>query len=207
VTDWVPNYQYFVNLLPSLLSGVKNKELLVVGCGTGNEILAFQKLTNNWKITGIDPSPNMVFQAREKLKEYDEVQLIDGEVADLPSHHRFEAATLLLVLHFLEDNGAKLGLLKQIADHLAPDAPFVILDITGDTNQIAKNLDILKNMLPSHLEAEQVEVRIERIRKELFSISEERLAQLFEEASFERPTRFFQSSIYMGWLTYKISKS
>ena len=41
--------------LPKLLSDTDNKDLLVVGCGTGNEIVQFAKADQDWKITGVDP--------------------------------------------------------------------------------------------------------------------------------------------------------
>jgi tRNA (cmo5U34)-methyltransferase len=33
VETWIPNYHYFLDRLPKLLSETKQKDLLVVGCG------------------------------------------------------------------------------------------------------------------------------------------------------------------------------
>lgn len=203
VETWIPNYHYFLNRLPKLLRETKQKNLLVVGCGTGNEIEKFVRAPEYWKITGIDPSPEMIKQAREKLQTYDNVTLIEGLLANLDIERTYGAATLLLVLHFLDDNGNKLNLLKDIAERLVSGAPFVILDITGDKNKIRQNLKILKLLLPDGLDEEQINNRLNRIETELFTVSEERLSELCTEAGFEPPLRFFQSSIYMGWLTKK----
>ena len=102
--------------LPKLLSGTNPKDLLVAGCGTGNEIERFVQTPEHWVITGIDPSPEMIIQARENLKSYDNVTLIKGLIM-----------------------GAKL----------------VILDITGDKQQIRDNLQVLKLLLPEGLNEEQ----------------------------------------------------
>ncbi|MFT4095200.1 MAG: hypothetical protein QM640_16335 [Niabella sp.] len=107
------------------------------------------------------------------------------------------------VLHFLDDNGNKLNLLKDIADRLVSGAAFVMLDITGDKKQIRQNLKILRLLLPDGLNEEQINNRLNRIESELFVVSEERLSELLQEAGFEPPLRFFQSSVYMGWLTKK----
>jgi tRNA (cmo5U34)-methyltransferase len=109
----------------------------------------------------------------------------------------------VLVLHFLDDNGNKLSLLKGIAERLVSGATFVMLDITGNKNQIQQNLKVLRLLLPSGLDKEQINTRLNRIENELFPVSEERLSELCEEAGFEPPLRFFQSSIYMGWLMKK----
>jgi len=203
VETWIPNYHYFMDRLPKLLHETNRKDLLVVGCGTGNEIERFIRAREHWEITGVDPSPDMVKQARLKLQHHKNVKLIEGLVTDLDIEKKFGAATLLLVLHFLDDDGEKLNLLKEIAERLEPGAPFVMLDITGDENQMKKNLKILRLLLPDGLDEEQVNSRLSRIENELFPVSEKRLSDLIVEAGFEPPLRFFQSATYMGWLTMR----
>ncbi len=203
VGNWIPGYHYFLGLLPKILKGTANKDLLVVGCGTGNEIEQFAQTSGRWEITGIDPSPDMIMLAREKLQGYKNIRLFQGTVPELDTGKIFGAATLLLVLHFLADNGDKLRLLKSIAERLAPGAQFIMLDITGGKDQIKGNLEILKLLLPDGLDEMQIKNRMYRIENELNPIPEERLSALCIEAGFEPPLRFFQSSIYMGWATRK----
>ncbi len=203
VETWIPNYHCFLDCLPKLLSKTNSKDLLVVGCGTGNEIERFVKTNENWKITGVDPSPEMLKQAAKKFKNYDNVTLIEGFTSNLEIEKKYGVATLLLVLHFFKDNGDKLNLLKDIANRLISGATFVMMDITGNQNQIKQNLKALKLLLPNELDKEQINKRLNRIENELYTVSEERLSELCEEAGFETPLRFYQSSIYMGWLTKK----
>src|SRR5690606_18841411 len=145
--------------------------------GTGNEIDKFVKSSEHWTITGLDPSPEMIKQANDKLHTYDNVTLIEGLVSDIDIEKKYNVATLLLVLHFLDDNGNKLNLLKDIANRLVSGATFVMLDITGDRNQIQQNLKVLKLLLPDGLDKEQINNRLNRIENELFAVSEERLSQ------------------------------
>jgi tRNA (cmo5U34)-methyltransferase len=203
VETWIPNYHYFLDCLPKLLSDTNGKDLLVVGCGTGNEIERFVRAPEHWTITGIDPSPEMIKQADDKLQSYDNLKLITGLVSDLDVEIKYNVATLLLVLHFLDDNSNKLNLLRDIADRLVSGATFVMLDITGDKKQIQQNLKIYRLLLPNGLDEEQINNRLNRIENELYTVSEERLSELLQEAGFEKPLRFFQASIYMGWLTKK----
>jgi tRNA (cmo5U34)-methyltransferase len=201
VETWIPNYHYFIDNLPKLLRETENKDLLVVGCGTGNEIERFVHAAEQWKITGIDPSPEMINQAVQKLSNFDKVNLIEGLVSDLDKSHRYGAATLLLVLHFMDDNGTKFSLLKNIAERLEIGAPLILLDITGNRKQIKENLEVLRLLLPNNLDKEGIKNRLNRIENELHAVSEERLRELLGEAGFEAPLRFFQTSIYMGWMT------
>ena len=201
VETWIT--QYFLECLPKLLKETDNKDLLVVGCGTGNEIEQFVQAPEHWKITGIDPSPEMILQAREKLKGYEYVMLIEGLITDLPIEKKYNAATLLLVLHFLEDNGSKLNLLKDIAGRLGSGATIVMLDITVATSQIRQSLEIYRLLLPDNLDKQEISTRLHRMENKLYLVSEERIAELCTEAGFEKPLRFFQSSIYIGWITKK----
>lgn len=203
VETWIPNYNYFLDQLPKLLHEAKQKNILIVGCGTGNEIERFVTAAEPWTIMGIDPSPEMIAQAKDKLQPYDNITLVEGLVSDLDRSKKYGVATLLLVLHFLEDNGSKLNLLRDIADRLVSGAPFIMLDVTGDKSQIKKNLHILRLLLPAGLDEEQINNRLNRIENDLHAVSESRLSELLQEAGFEAPLRFFQSSIYMGWMTQK----
>lgn len=203
VSDWISGYQSFIDQLPRLLGDGKERNLLVAGCGTGNEIKAISESKKGWSITGVDPSPEMIAQAKEKLKAHPTIQLKTGLVSDLKTSPKYNAATLILVLHFLEDDGSKLDLLKQIADRLQPEGQFIMLDITGSSWLIQKNLQVLKQLVPDHLDANDIDNRLERIQNELHYVTEERLTELLMLAGFDRPVRFFQSSIYMGWITYK----
>src|SRR5690242_6784620 len=144
VETWIPNYNYFMDNLPKLLSETGNKKLLVVGCGTGNEIERFTHAAEEWSITGIDPSSDMIKQAVQKLGDFKNINLVEGLVSDLDKSDKYGASTLLLVLHFMEDNGTKLSLLKDIADRLETGAPFILLDITGNKTQVKENLDVLR---------------------------------------------------------------
>ncbi|WPZ12395.1 class I SAM-dependent methyltransferase [Roseivirga spongicola] len=189
--------------LPKLLSDTDNKDLLVVGCGTGNEIVQFAKADQDWKITGVDPSPEMINQAKERLAKHENIELIKGLVSDLSQDRKYGAVTLLLILHFLEDNGEKLNLLRQIAQRLKTEAPLVMLGITGDQKQMKTNLKVLKQLLPNNLDKDLLQNRLQRIENDLHYVPEERLMELCQEAGFERPIRFFQTSIYMGWITWK----
>lgn len=204
VEIWIPNYRYFMDLLPGLLRETEEKNLLVAGCGTGTEVERFVHAKESWSITGVDPSPEMIAQAIHKFKNENQVRLVEGVVGDLPIEEPFGAATLLLVLHFMEDDGTKLSLLKDIAQRLRSKAPLVLLDITGSKQQIRENLQVLKKLLPDGLDEEDVNNRLHRIENKLHPVSEDRLSELLEAAGFEAPLRFFQNSIYMGWLCRKL---
>ncbi|MDN5217304.1 class I SAM-dependent methyltransferase [Fulvivirgaceae bacterium BMA12] len=207
ISVWMPHYQFVINLLPALVKDANdtgNKELLVVGCGTGNEILAFRQSGLDWPITGIDPSPEMIALARKKVADHKNISIACRQVQDLAPSGLFGAATLILVLHFLPDDGAKQNLLESISSRLEANSPFVLVDIFGDQNEIRQNLDILRHTLPADMDPVIIDERLEKIKTQIHYIPEKRLIGLLEAAGFEKPVRFHQSTIYGGWITKKI---
>jgi len=103
-------------------------ELLVVGAGGGAEIARFLPPNPDWRLTGVDPSREMLALARttvERLALEDRVTLVQGTIDDIPSDARFDAATCLYVLHFLPDDD-KLAVLRAIAARLRPGAPLLV---------------------------------------------------------------------------------
>ncbi|MEM6700025.1 MAG: class I SAM-dependent methyltransferase, partial [Bacteroidota bacterium] len=190
IQNWMPNYDSLLNCLPELLDGRMQKaknRVLVVGSGTGNELEILAKAKQEWQFLGIDPSPEMNVQAQDKLANFPNVEIQEAYAKDTPTTPQFQAATLLLVLHFLPDDGSKLALLKDIADRLESGAPFVMAGIFGSREELITNLKILKTLFPPNFAPEDSEERLERIRDHIQYIPESRLAELFEEAGFEPP--------------------
>lgn len=102
--------------------------LLVVGAGGGMEIEHFLPANPGWRLTGVDPSREMLALARgrsERLGVQDRVELLHGTVDDLPPERAFDAAVCLFVLHFLADDD-KLALLRGIAARLRDEAPLLV---------------------------------------------------------------------------------
>jgi tRNA (cmo5U34)-methyltransferase len=101
-------YELMFTLTYSFLRALGKAELdiLVVGAGGGAEIERFLPDNPGWRVTGVDPSRDMLNLAAakaERLGVADRVTLIHGSLDDVPADHRFDAATCLFVLHFLPD--------------------------------------------------------------------------------------------------------
>lgn len=167
--------------------------LLVVGAGGGAEIEHFLPDNPGWRITGVDPSEDMLALARAKaahLGVSDRVTLVRGTVENLPRETCFDAATCLFVLHFLPDAG-KLALLRDIAGQLCPDAP-VLVATAARTQQEEGLRDDFLGTWQQHgelmgLPAEQMAERIAQLRPMLPTLSApEDYVRLLHEAGFRR---------------------
>lgn len=123
-------YDLLFMLTQCFLRALEQPELnlLVVGVGGGAEIERFLPDNPSWRLTGVDPSREMLTLAHTKVEELglrERVTLLRGTVEDLATEARFDAATCLFVLHFLPDE-AKRETLRGIARRLRPGAPVLV---------------------------------------------------------------------------------
>lgn len=129
VREAIPGYEALHQLSCMVLAEVTggHGRALVAGAGTGGECIALAQACPGLQVVGVDPAADMLAHAERKVAEHGlnaRVRLYPSKVSDLPKFEPFDAATLLLVLHFLPDDGAKLALLTDIAQHLKPGAPW-----------------------------------------------------------------------------------
>lgn len=132
----VPGYDAIFDMAIVMLSQrvPEQCKLLVVGAGGGNDLIAFGTAFPRWGITGVDPSPEMLSIARARVEEQgigDRVETVCGKVEDISAERRFDAATCVLVMHFIEDDGSKLELLKELGKRLNPGAPLIVVNFCG----------------------------------------------------------------------------
>jgi tRNA (cmo5U34)-methyltransferase len=212
----VPGYAVLHDLVGLLLGAAvpEDSHVLVVGVGTGKELAVLGRARPARRFTAVDPSPEMLAKAetlieRENLAQ--RVTLVSGYVDELPASVRFDAATLLLVMHFLPDDrgaerGGKAGLLEALARRLKPGAPLILADACGDPATPAfKRLlaasrawKILTGMTP-----EEEEEGYQRIIKTIPFVTEARIHELLAEAGFGAPEMFFRSLMFGAWIAWR----
>ncbi|WP_417464808.1 class I SAM-dependent methyltransferase [Kordiimonas sp.] len=177
--------------------------LLVVGAGGGMEMKAFADTHPAWAFTGIDPAPQMLTLANEVLGEHaPRAKLIEGYIDAAPDG-LFDAATCMLVLHFLS-TPERLHTLREIRRRLKPGAPFIAAHSSfpqGDTRGrwLARYAAFA---LGSGAEAEKVEHMRSAIEAHLNLLSPEEDEKLLREAGFSGVEIFYTGFTFRGWVAY-----
>ncbi|HEY3272929.1 MAG TPA: class I SAM-dependent methyltransferase [Methanocella sp.] len=184
--------------------------LLIAGAGTGMEICTFGPHSPGWNMTGVDPSGEMLAIAQKKIDEEqlaNPINLFKGYVHDLPETTDYDAATCILVMHFLPDDGSKLRLLESISRRLKSGSPFILVDGFGmkDSDSFNRTVSAWKTFAKTQgADPQLVEEGFSgQILKRLQFVPEERIVTLLEEAGFEKPSRFYTGFLYGGWMTTK----
>lgn len=179
--------------------------ILVVGAGTGAELIAFAEAEPGWRLTGVDPSAQMLETARRKLAAHhlaDRVTLFHGYVHELPDTV-FDAATATSVMHFLPDDAAKLRFLRSIAAHLRPRGALLLIDTAGEpgTAQFDEAMAAwMRYTRVMGLTEDDVRTYRERVRHDVTFLPESRILELLEEAGFGTVEPFFRALTFRGWI-------
>lgn len=178
--------------------------VLVVGAGGGLETRALAIQEPAFRFVGVDPAPQMIDLAREVIGEalLDRVELVEGTVEDLPDAP-FDAATCLLVIGLLPDDGSKATLLRRIRARLTPGAPFVLADHCLDRG--ATDFDEKVERYGAYARAsgvatEVVDQAMAALRNNAHLVPAERDEQLLDDAGFAHHECFYAGLTWRAWL-------
>lgn len=204
----VPGYETMHDLSLNLLQRhfPSRANILVAGAGTGEEVISCAQGNLSWHITGVDPTEKMLSIARihvEYANLNERVHLHLGEVKDLQPEAQFDAATSILVMQFIPDDGGKKEYLQAIASRMKPGGKFIIIDLVGDTAspEFAIFLATWKaRQLRLGEDAAEVEKDFAHILRDIRFVSEERMGGLLREAGFTNVCKFFQAYLFCGWV-------
>lgn len=201
---FVPGHHDMLRMATMLLAenSPVDAHVLAVGAGGGIELRHFAEAHAGWRFTGVDLSAQMLAVARSTLGELAErCALIEGTIEAVPPGP-FDAASCLLTLHMIPDDGSKLATLQAIRARLRPGAPFVIVDHCLDKAdpQFARRLDrYARFALDSGASPEDVARACEGIRQSVPMISREREEALLEKAGFRNIEIFYAGLLWTGW--------
>jgi tRNA (cmo5U34)-methyltransferase len=206
----IPAYHSIYELTQHLLRDRLNKEarILVAGAGTGKEIIDCSQNNSLWSFTGFDPAEPMLSIARKKVAAAsleNKISLVQGIIDDV-TEKDFDAATSILVMQFLPDDGTKLNFLKGISDKLKPGALIVLVDLEGEIGSYEYNTfnAAWKNQ-QLFIRGENDRVRKEFIirEKEVHFIPQKRIESLLEEVGFYKIHKFFKAYLFGGYVAIK----
>jgi len=204
-----PGYDVLHDALASVTASLLGDDahVLVVGAGTGTEIVRLSWAQPEWRFTAVDPSAEMLDRCRERVEaeglggrvEYrcDRVEALSGE-------SRFDAATSVFVAHFIQDPGAKRRFFRAIARRVRSGAPLLLADLHKNASGHAfEQLTAAWRcaVRRAGMEADTVETAFARMERQIDFVTGDELAQILDETGFTAPTRFFQCFLWGAWWT------
>ncbi|WP_437721129.1 SAM-dependent methyltransferase [Sorangium sp. So ce861] len=195
--------QVAAEVIAAALPDNEAASLLMVGIGTGSEVKPFARYVGaGVRFTGVDPSPEMLAVAREKLAAeglLERTSLHACELRDLARGPLFDGAQMIGVLHHLPGDEARLELLREIAGRLKPGAPFVLGCRTGDDPRLRAVED--RRAIAGGWPPEAAEQRRKAMASLRVPASDEEVFALLSRAGFVEPCLIFGELHIKVWVT------
>ncbi|MCP1359311.1 class I SAM-dependent methyltransferase [Aneurinibacillus migulanus] len=213
----IPGYHHLYDITDRLMTAQLNPstssaEVLIVGAGGGQELVTFGSRHEDWLFTGVDPSARMLEIARLRVERAalgPRVSFRQGTIEQLSPDHLFDAATCLLVLHFVKGLPQKQELLHRIAERLKPGAPIFLASINGEPNTAAFTVQMeawKSHMLDNGIPIQDWERFAASLGRESDPVRDSVVRGLLEEAGFTQITRYFGSYLINAWFAVKGSR-
>lgn len=183
----------------------KNSRVLVAGTGTSNEAVLFAAENQGWKIVAFDNAGEMIKVSKRKIsrkKLNKQITFVHGEITDVEEDN-FDAATALLVMHFIKD---KKSFLQNIYRRLKPGGIIILADICGNrkSGEFKEFLSYWKEFqVRKREDKEKIKETFMHIQNDLRIISTEKTITLLEETGFRNTGKFFTSLLINGFLAKK----
>ena len=202
ITRLVPGYELLHQLTNAQLKATlkDNAHILVVGAGTGKEILALAALNPTWQFTAQDTSSDMLAIAKQAFEEHGiakRVNVIEGELDKLST--KADAALCLLVMHFLKDDGSKKQLLKNIKANLNKGANLFISDLMKPETDFEREAQITVCADLGLSDTGQA-YTAQNLDSEFYSLDRMRFSELLNECKYGIPKLYFKALGFSGYV-------
>ncbi|MBQ4850374.1 class I SAM-dependent methyltransferase [Pseudoalteromonas sp. MMG012] len=197
----VPGYELLHQLTAAQLVTLLPDEstILVIGAGTGKDIIELAQHNDSWHFVAQDISCDMLNIAKLQLTHHGLASRVTFHygalsVLDMP----VDAAICLLVMHFLPDTGEKHALLKSIHRNLQPKAPLFLADLVSPETQFERESQLLMCRSLGLTEVGEQRMR-HNLNHEFYPLERMRLAELLDQAAFSSANCYFKALGFSGF--------
>lgn len=184
--------------------------VLVVGCGTGTELLHLASQHPRWRFEAVEPAEPMLNACRRRVSAAgleDRVRLHQCRLEGFriePCH----AATAILVSQHVVDDTLATAFFRDIAANLTSGGLCFSADISVPPQEPERELilQVWQRQASTAGVPEQglIDLRA-RFGRDLVARPAAVIERLFKEAGFLPPIQVFQSLIYVAWSSRKVA--
>lgn len=182
-----------------LLEVPEDSRVLIVGAGTGQELLYLAEAFPMFIFSVVEPDPSMLEICIKKCKAGDifpRCTFHEGILETIPGNDCFQAATSILVSHYLPSSEVKRKYFQDIASKLAPKGLLVGADLVTwqPTNSPSNLLGLWKRTM-NYANAP--------VPPEVPAVNPQELENIVVGGGFDSPVFFYQALLMNAWYSRK----
>ena len=173
--------------------------ILVVGTGTGPELIYLAEAQPSWNFVAIEPDREALEICRKKCEEKGittRCTFHEGTLESLPGNETFDAATSILVSHFLPNREARCDFFRKIGARLNSNTLLVSADLLTQVS-----LDDSRSLLP--IWKRTMNYANTRTPPIVPAIMPDELGAIVREGGFTLPNYFYQALLINAWFARK----
>lgn len=181
--------------------------VLCIGVGTGPELIYLAKAFPGWQFTAVEPAAPMLDACRKRAEAEGiagRCTFHQGTLDTLPEGEPFDAATCLLVSHFILNADDRRDFYRGIAARLHPGGILVNADLAGDVSDPAHQnlLEVwMRTMKYTGMSDAELEKHHASFETDVALLPPAELGALVESSGFDLPVLFFQSLMIHAWFS------
>lgn len=185
--------------------------ILCVGAGTGTEVLHLAAANPGWRFTAVEPSRAMLNVCRRKLEAAglaDRCEFYEGYVETLPDAGPYDAATSILVSHFILDQAKREDYFRQIAQRLVAGGLFLNADLCGDVDAAMHEYRLQqwqRLWFQSDAPKEEIEGMRTALQHHVALLPPSRVEELLSAAGFDQVMPAYHFHLIRGWVAQRAS--
>ena len=184
---------------------------LCVGAGTGAELLFLAEAFPGWQFTAVEPALPMLDLCRQRAEEAgiaSRCTFHAGYLDTLPDAPPFDAATSLLVTHFLLTPGARRDYWAQVAARLRPNGVLMASTLASDLSAPAYQslLQVWLQMQRYTGTPEDAIAKMpESYGRDIAVLPPAEIEAEITASGFDAPIAFYQALLIHAWYTKRVS--
>lgn len=176
--------------------------ILVAGAGTGAEVRFLAPLFPQWRFTLVDPSAAMLDVGRRhaEAEGFAERCVFHAGLVSSLSADPFDAATSILVSHFLADAAERQAYFAAIAARLKPGGRLFNADLCADVEapSFAAVMDLWLSL--AGMPDERKPMFRSAFGKTLAAHGPAEVEAMITRAGFNAPVQCFQAALIRAWM-------
>ncbi len=182
--------------------------ILCVGVGTGTELINLAKAFPKWHFTAVEPAAPMLDICRQRAEECgitSRCTFHEGYLDSLPAADLFDAATCLVVSHFIMQREDRRNFFSQIAARLRPNGYLISSDLSFDpsTATYQNFLELWLGLF--QMPAEQIEKMRPVFSQNVAVLPPIEVESIIAASGFDQPVLFFQTLLLHAWYAKRTS--
>lgn len=208
----VPGYELMHALVSPTLQALlgASARVLVVGCGTGQEVVNIARAQPLWRVDAVDESFRMAEAARHAADRAGVGSRVRIFAHALSEHTErdYDAVVCLLVGHFIADDGSRLTFMGDLASRLRVRGVLLLAELADDREMKSSFRQALLDWAGSGgASRERLELFARRLETGFSPLTIDRLRQLAASVSLGVRGTFFRALSFAGYVLIKEPRS